>query len=83
MITITSDNTKMKVSIEGGPLNYKYNLFFECNDNCHAYLLTKHFEKKLRDQIETIRKQEYDNGYKDGRAKRGKKTWFSSLLKLV
>lgn len=33
--------------------------------------------------VQRIRESEYNNGYKDGRAKRAKRTWFSPLLKLI
>ena len=82
MIEIERNNTYCTVKIEGGPLGVSFPFSFQCGDAYYAELLRQHFDKKLSDRIEQVRKEEYDKGYKDGRAKRGKISWFYSWLKL-
>jgi hypothetical protein len=81
MITITRKDKICKVSLEDGPLDYTFYFNYECSDDVHAELLRVYFNKKITDRIEDVRKQEYERGYKDGRAKVAKASWFSCLLK--
>jgi hypothetical protein len=76
MIKITRDVTKVAVLIEGGPLDSVYQFSFDCGDKHYAELLRDHFDIKFRQLIQDIRMLEYEQGYKDGRAKRGKKRVF-------
>jgi len=83
MITISREDTKVKVIIEDGPLGSSYALFWDCRDKYYAELLTRHFDLKLDKLVQTIREYEYRQGYKDGRAKRAKRNYFSTLLKRI
>lgn len=82
MISIISDDTKVIVLLENGPLDSTYHFLFDCGDKYYASLLRQHLYNRLSTRIEEIRKEEYERGYKDGRSKRAKKSWFSTLLKL-
>jgi len=82
MITIERiDKTKVAIKFESGPLNYIFSFTYQCNDDVHAQLLRDDLDGRLRRRIELIRKEEYNKGYKDGRAKRGKVSLFHSWLK--
>jgi hypothetical protein len=76
MIEFTRDEEKFKVLIESGVLNHTYHLTFNCNSVPYAELLRMRMQEGLRPKLEEIRKEAYLDGYKDGRAKRGKKNWF-------
>jgi hypothetical protein len=76
---------RLEIKLANGPLGSAYSFI---NDNAkgnphYAHLLWRHFADKVLDKtVETIRKEEYDRGYKDGRAKRAKKSWFSCWLRV-
>jgi hypothetical protein len=82
MISIIRDDKTVKILLEHGPIESTYHFNFDCGDKHYASLLKNHFDKALRARIENIRQEEYEKGYKDGRAKRAKKSWFSTLLRL-
>lgn len=46
----------------------------------HAELLRKQLESVVSEEMKAIREKAYLAGYKDGRAKRIKQTWFSYLF---
>lgn len=79
MIQVTRNGTKTQIQVESGyPLQSGYYYFnYDCGNEEFARLLADHFERKLIDRIDAIRKEEYNRGYKDGRAKRAKATWFA------
>ena len=50
---------------------------WECGTQYAAELLRIHLEKKYHDLIEAAHRTAYEQGYKDGRGRKRKKTWFS------
>lgn len=80
MIEITRDDQKVKVLLHSGVLNTKYIFTWNCNDAVYAELLRDAFEKKFGDEIERVRKEEYERGFKDARAKRARASWFKRWL---
>lgn len=81
MIQITREDSEVKVNLSNGPLDAVYAFSFTCANKWYAALLTTHFNNRLSSLIEQVRKEEYERGYKDGRQKQTKKTWFYSSLK--
>lgn len=49
---------------------------FECGHQYAAELLRLHLEKTYHDSIQTAHRAAYEQGYKDGRGKKRKKTLF-------
>jgi len=43
-------------------------------------LLIETMDRRFSTEIEELRRNEYEAGYKDGRGKRGRRTWFSTIL---
>jgi hypothetical protein len=82
MITIKRNEQQVIILFEEGPLMSTYTFSVNCGDEYYASLLSDHFRRKLSNRIETIRKEEYERGYKDGRGKQGKKSWFFSTFKI-
>lgn len=76
MIKFTREETKVKVSIESGVINYTYHLLWNCTDDVYAELLQRQFQNKMEEKLTAIRKEAYEDGYKDGRGKKAKKSWF-------
>ena len=62
----------------------KGNCFFifrwQCEDPAYAELLRRYFDDRLRDCVEDIRQEAYEQGRKDGRGKRKKATMFAESL---
>lgn len=76
MINILRRDTDLVVKINTGDLGFTYELTWNCKDNAYAELLARKMTAELTGKLEAIRQEAYLDGYKDGRAKRGKKTWF-------
>lgn len=51
-----------------------------CGSGIEAAALKHFLQKRLADLVEAARRQAYLDGYRDGRAKRGKQTYFSRVL---
>lgn len=82
MIRIDRQETQVKVTLDNGPLGSNFPFTWECGNVYYAALLTRHFSNNLNQMIQSVREEEYNKGYKDGRAKRAKRSWFSPLLRL-
>jgi hypothetical protein len=82
MITFNRDDKKVCLKVSDGPLGAVYHFNWDCDDTYYAELLANHFDSKLDKLVQRIREEEYQRGYKEGRGKKAKKTWFSPLLKL-
>lgn len=83
LIRFERDGSSVNVFIDEGPMGYQFVFKYTCGSDWSADLLKRHYHNKLTKVVESIRKEEYDRGYKDGRAKKAKATWFSCLLKKV
>lgn len=79
MISFKRIDNKVEVQVKHGVLfNDQY---FTLNINeTYAYqaeLLTRQLNDQLQKKLEAIRKEAYEQGWKDAKAKSAKKTWFS------
>lgn len=86
MIQIDRHETKVRLRIEHGLLSANGSelwLYWECDKEMFAELMENKLRKKLEDRIEAIRKEEYERGWKDAKAKRRKAIWFASVLRLI
>jgi hypothetical protein len=81
LIEIDRDDKNVKIVFHQGPLESTYGFYFSCGDVHYAQLLRDHFIDKLKNMVREIRQEEYLKGYKHGRWKQAKKTWFSCWLK--
>lgn len=76
-----SDNNKaVKITVNPSVANTVFHLYISCEDVVYASLLRQRLYKQFSSLVENIRKEEYELGYKHGRAKVGKKSWFSTLF---
>jgi len=50
-------------------------------DDVHAELLNQAFNKRMEAKLEQIRREAYNQGWKDKSAHRKKETWFSKWWK--
>jgi hypothetical protein len=53
---------------------------WETGRDIHAAALVAAFQKEIHRRILAARREEYDRGYKDGRAKRGKNPAWRAVL---
>ncbi|HEX5034976.1 MAG TPA: hypothetical protein VFW62_10870 [bacterium] len=51
-----------------------------CGAAIEAAALQRILSERLRAMVEEARRESYNEGYKDGRAKRGKRSWFHGRL---
>lgn len=80
MITITREESTVKVQIENGPLGSTYSFEYPCNNKWYAELLYRHFQERLENRVEAIRKAEYERGWNDHKKRQQKADWFYSNL---
>jgi hypothetical protein len=78
MITYTRTDEIVNIKIQTGILGTYYELSIKCSGELHAELLLRQLNIEMQNQLRKIREEAYLDGYKDGRAKRGKKNWFKS-----
>lgn len=55
---------------------YTFNLYFNCNDDVYAGLLTDRFHKAMREKLKAIHQSAYEAGYAAGRGKKTKRSYF-------
>ena len=57
-----------------------FSFHWSTSDPHYAYLLAKHFQDKFQTAVKEAHRKAYEMGYKDGRGKQKKKTWFANYL---
>lgn len=59
------------------PVSKTYFFYWDCERDDFAELLTKHLKDHLYNEIQRIRREEYNLGWKDAKSKKvAKRTWF-------
>lgn len=80
MIEILREETKVNVKFHttiGGGWSWTATLA-DCHEP-YAIMLKDRIQKDLSDKLERIRRESYEDGWRDAKAKKhGKKTWFKS-----
>ena len=82
MIEFKRDGTTIEVLIEVKASQEKRWLPFHWNANNELYaeLLVENFKHHLIEQMQRARKEAYEAGWKDAKAKQQKETWFGGWL---
>lgn len=87
MIRFTQHGTTVKTIIEIDKESSKEIYFYwECgaNNQLYSQLLSELLQKRLSDRIESIRKEEYERGWREAKSKKKPKSqWFSSTMRLL
>ena len=79
MISFERSENKVLVNVQHGIFFNDQYFQLDINQG-HPYqaeLLYRQLNKTLREKLESIRREEYEKGWKDAKAKRAKQTWFS------
>jgi hypothetical protein len=66
---------ELKFNVDVGT-GWNYSFSWNCNDEVYAQLLAAQMNKQLGNKLELIRREAYDQGFKDAKAKRAKREWF-------
>lgn len=79
MIKFSRSEKKVFVNIATTMGNgWWWHLFIECSDEPYAILLKERLEADMERKIESIRRESYEQGWKDAKSKKvAKKTWFN------
>ncbi len=78
MIKFYRDGTQIKVAINAGMLDQKVmNLYWDCGHDWFAEMLLRKLEEELSGTLRSMREDYYRQGWKDAKAKRSKRTFFS------
>lgn len=78
---LSINQEKVIVAVDPNINNQHWSLDIQCG-TIHAELLRRRLQEELNRICSGMRQEAYLDGYKDGRAKRGKKTWFSGQFKI-
>lgn len=64
---------------DGGKTNF--NFYYDCGETEYAELLAKKMQTMFADRIESIRKQEFLDGWRHAKAKKHGKSWFKYFFR--
>ena len=83
MIEFKRVNAQVRIEVSGKwPLSKNYFFYWQCNDDDFAALLAQNLESKMHIELERIRREAYNKGWKDAKDKKSaKETWFTCLWK--
>lgn len=84
MITITRNGRHVQITIESGlSVEDKIHFFHDCGNETFAELLTLRLRSRFDERVESVRKEEYDRGWKHKSGHKIKERWFSSWFKMI
>lgn len=79
MISIKRDRKEVRLDIEIDVPHYDNRILYfrwDAGNEMFAGLLAAEMDTQIRDRIQEIRRLEYERGFKEGRGKQKKKSWF-------
>jgi len=79
MIYLSRNGTLVRCTVHLRVPNYELRLFhfeWETNNRAFAGLLSAEMDKQLQTELERIRREAYERGWKDAKAKKPKETYF-------
>lgn len=81
MIEFKVDETAVVLDVHACyPLSTTFwSLRLECASKSYAFLLRENLYRNMTNKLEAIRKEAYNQGWKDAKAKTRKRDWFRSL----
>lgn len=83
MIALKRDGKDVVLSFDADIPFYdtrRFEFTFHTGQETYAGLLTSHLREKLGDAMEAARREAYEKGWTDAKAKRTKDTWFRRNL---
>ena len=83
MLTVKRDGTKAVLAVTLPVPFYEdrvFSMIFDAYYVEYSSFLCSAIDLALRDALKKARKDAYEQGYKDAKAKRRKETWFSSRI---
>jgi hypothetical protein len=83
-LRVRRDGSDVEVSISSHIPTWEERVFpfsFNCGNEAYAGFLTKHIQDVIGNAVANARREAYEQGWKDAKAKRVKNDWFSRVLK--
>jgi hypothetical protein len=81
MIKFQVHGTQIKVEINPGINGSAMLLYWETNSSMLVHLLRDKLHDELNKKLTEMRREAYESGWRDAKAKSAKKTWFSGWWK--
>ena len=73
----TKDGVTLGIEINiPGHKTWTYNFRWTTNDEAYSQLLTNQINEDVKKNLKVIRREAYNEGWKDAKAKRKKESWF-------
>lgn len=82
MFDITREGSKTTIKVETS-IGWSYNTSINCNDEPYEILLAQNLRNKMYEGLTQIRKEAYEQGWKDKSRKQRKEDWFAGNWKPV
>lgn len=73
-------NVEIRVDVNVSHECSIYTATIDAHTPAFAEIVADHLTRSLANTMETIRRRNYERGWKDAKAKRTKKSWFSNRL---
>lgn len=81
MIKVWKSGTQIKLEVDPGMSDKSVMYFYwNCGTEWYTELLRKQLDERLRASLQKIREDAYNDGWKDAKAKKMRRTWFSGLF---
>lgn len=80
MFALTRDGSKIKVEV-GTSIGWTFTTSINCSDEPYAILLKQNMENKMYEELTRIRREAYEQGWKDKSRKQKKQTWWTGRWK--
>lgn len=77
MIQFTREGTKVRIEISSNALSKSFLFYHECGQDHFASLMDDSYQERMSQSLERIRREAYNQGWKDAKAKVKKESWFS------
>ena len=76
MFIFSRDNSKVKLEINTS-IGWTFTTSISCTDEPYAILLMKNMNDKMYEELTRIRREAYEQGWKDKSRKQRKSTWWT------
>lgn len=79
MIKFSREGTRVKIDVSASVMGYHFTFYHELKEDYLAELMRQDYQNHLEKRIEEIRRDEYNQGWRDAKSKKiAKRTWFKS-----
>ena len=76
MLTLKRNTNVLRIEVDSG-IGWTFHFKHTLSDEPYAILLREKLQAKMSDYMEKARREAYEHGWKDAKAKKTKQTWLS------